>query len=52
MLMQCQQDDRFFKNPSEYIPERWLRDGELDARPELKNNHPLGYLPFGYGTRS
>lgn len=36
-----------FKNPEQYLPERWLR-----SNPESKSTHPFSSLPFGHGARS
>lgn len=52
MLPLSHYDEKVFKRPSEYIPERWLREGTPDARPDLSATHPFVYLPFGFGARS
>ena len=38
-------DEKYFKRPNEFIPERWNRD-----RP-LGDIHPYASLPFSTGTR-
>ena len=35
-----------FENPSQFIPERWLR-----GRPEQHQAHSFAYVPFGHGPR-
>ncbi|GBM25942.1 putative cytochrome P450 12a4, mitochondrial [Araneus ventricosus] len=37
-------DEKYFKNPNEYLPERWLNKEE---RPP-----PYSFTPFGFGPRS
>jgi hypothetical protein len=44
------EDSRFFKNPDQFLPERFSRNG--DSMDEIKNIHPYATLPFGIGTRS
>jgi len=36
----------YFKDPEQFIPERWSRDGLMD------NVHPYLLLPFGFGART
>ncbi|XP_071131030.1 cytochrome P450 10-like isoform X1 [Mytilus edulis] len=43
-------DERFFPRPTEYLPERWLRDTEGELA--ISRNFPFAYTPFGYGPRS
>jgi cytochrome P450 len=38
--------DRFFKNPLEFNPKRWLKNDK-----DYETIHPYGFLPFGFGTR-
>ena len=38
-------DPKYFTNPDEFIPERWLRN-------EVREFSPFTSLPFGFGTRS
>lgn len=45
-------DDQHFKNPNEFIPERWLKNDIPNACPEAKSSNPFVYLPFGFGPRS
>ena len=35
--------DKYFKDPLEFKPERWLR--------ESKEVHPFSHLQFGFGPR-
>lgn len=41
--------EKYFQNPDEFLPERWLNLREKS--PELRP-HPFLALPFGYGPRS
>ncbi|XP_001661673.2 cytochrome P450 302a1, mitochondrial [Aedes aegypti] len=43
-LVSCRQE-RYFKNPTKFIPERWMRETKEDVNPYL-------VLPFGHGMRS
>jgi len=36
----------YFKDPEQFIPERWARDGPMDSV------HPYLLLPFSFGARS
>lgn len=36
--------ERYFADPSEFIPERWLKSNK-------KQHHAFASLPFGYGRR-
>lgn len=45
-------DEKYFKDPEKFIPERWLKDGMADACPEAKSSNPFVYLPFGHGPRA
>ncbi|XP_035220008.1 LOW QUALITY PROTEIN: probable cytochrome P450 12a4, mitochondrial [Stegodyphus dumicola] len=38
-------DEKYFKDPNQFIPERWIIKNE-------KNTTPFAFLPFGIGTRS
>lgn len=38
-------DPKYFSNPDDFIPERWLRN-------EAREFSPFTALPFGFGTRS
>lgn len=35
-------DERYFENPNEFIPERWLKRGQTN---------PFAFVPFGFGPR-
>lgn len=45
-------DENHFKNPSEFLPERWLKANIPSACPEAKASNPFVYLPFGFGPRA
>lgn len=46
-------DSKHFKDPSKFMPERWLKEGVSNAAcPEAKASNPFVYLPFGFGPRS
>lgn len=38
--------ERYFPRADEYLPERWLPEGE-----HLKAQHAFAHLPFGFGPR-
>ncbi|XP_050510784.1 cytochrome P450 CYP12A2-like [Diabrotica virgifera virgifera] len=42
--------DKNFKEPSRFMPERWLRS--VSNEYSAKNAHPFAYMPFGHGARS
>ncbi|XP_059475605.1 cytochrome P450 302a1, mitochondrial [Neocloeon triangulifer] len=42
----CRQS-RYFENPNEFLPERWIRGHAL-----MQNVHPYLSLPFGHGPRA
>ncbi|CAG9837182.1 unnamed protein product [Diabrotica balteata] len=42
--------DKYFKEPTRYMPERWLRS--VSNEYSAKNAHPFAYMPFGHGARS
>lgn len=42
-----QKDEKHFKHPNEYMPERWLKENIPSACPEAKASNPFVYLPFG-----
>uniref|UniRef100_A0A1I8NZB8 Cytochrome P450 n=1 Tax=Stomoxys calcitrans TaxID=35570 RepID=A0A1I8NZB8_STOCA len=44
------QEDKYFPNPKEFLPERWLRSHTSDTTDNATN--PFVYLPFGFGPRS
>lgn len=43
-------DDRFYYRPTEFLPERWLREttGEIAKSKEF----PFAHKPFGFGPRA
>lgn len=52
---------KYFSQPDEFIPERWLREKDVDGSDTsstvgcpvaTKPSHPFAYLPFGFGARS
>lgn len=49
------QSDDHFGRPSDFIPERWLKD-ETSAKavgcPHSKDAHAFAYMPFGFGNRA
>ncbi|XP_047115160.1 probable cytochrome P450 301a1, mitochondrial [Schistocerca piceifrons] len=38
--------DEHFSRPSEFIPERWLKDDD-----SAQTAHPFAFMPFGFGPR-
>lgn len=42
-------DERFYPRPTEYIPERWIRDTNDDIA--KGQDFPFGMMPFGFGPR-
>lgn len=51
-LLQIFNDESYFGQPNEFIPERWLRQQNENVCPaSLKQSHPFSFLPFGYGVR-
>lgn len=46
--MTMYQEESLFKQPTEFIPERFLKNSPV---PELKVQHPFAFLPFGFGPR-
>ncbi|KAM7356572.1 cytochrome P450 12c1 [Cochliomyia hominivorax] len=43
------QDETYFPNPKEFMPERWLRGENME---NSKSMNPFVFLPFGFGPRS
>ena len=39
--------ERYFPRADEFLPERWLPEGE-----SLKALHPFAHMPFGFGPRT
>lgn len=46
-------DEEYFSKPTEFIPERWLKDNSHVAEGvrHAKETNPFVYLPFGFGPR-
>ncbi|CAC5400383.1 CYP49A [Mytilus coruscus] len=44
-------DERFYPNPKEHIPERWMRKYKNETIAKGKD-YPFGFKPFGFGPRS
>lgn len=44
VLSELNRDERYFKDPLQFVPERWQNKDE--------NANPFAYLPFGFGPRS
>lgn len=40
-------EERYFPRAREFIPERWLPEGD-----DLKALHPFASMPFGFGPRT
>ncbi|KAJ8303254.1 hypothetical protein KUTeg_019650, partial [Tegillarca granosa] len=45
------ENDNFFPNPKEFLPERWLRTANTNGV-KTRNIYPFSSIPFGYGPRS
>ena len=41
--------EKYFKNPEEFRPERWLKDGVIQ---ENINDEPGSFIPFSIGPRN
>lgn len=50
-LRNMSHDEKYFKNPDQFIPERFLR-GDNSIDDETRHTEPFAYLPFGFGPRS
>ncbi|XP_039490346.1 probable cytochrome P450 12a5, mitochondrial [Drosophila santomea] len=55
MPTNCLYDEEYFQKPTEFLPERWLRNasdsaGKCPAN-DLKTKNPFVFLPFGFGPR-
>ena len=42
---------KYFKDPSSFYPERWLRQDQSGRRIEGRATQPFVVLPFGFGPR-
>lgn len=40
-----------FPNSHQFIPERWLKEGNDTGCPSSKTAHPFAFMPFGFGPR-
>lgn len=40
-------EEKYFPRAHEFIPERWLPEGE-----DIKAQHPFAHMPFGFGPRT
>nr|ARO50443.1 cytochrome P450 [Chironomus tentans] len=45
------QDDKFYPNAKQFLPERWLRE-QTEGCPRAGVSNPFTFLPFGFGARS
>lgn len=50
-IMTMYSNDAVFPNAANFIPERWLKEGNDSGCPSAKTAHPFVYLPFGFGPR-
>lgn len=44
-------NEKYYAQPNEYIPERWLREN-VNSDISYKKAHPYCTMPFGFGSRS
>lgn len=49
-LVLCE-DERYFKHPKEFLPERWLKTDKVNDL-AAKYANPFVFLPFGFGPRT
>ncbi|EDW48513.1 probable cytochrome P450 12b2, mitochondrial [Drosophila sechellia] len=54
-VLELSNDDNYFAQSSEFIPERWLKTDlapDIKACPAARTRNPFVYLPFGFGPRT
>lgn len=51
-LYAAQYDEKQWKDPMKFIPERFDPTSEYFTTPEGKTRHPLSFCPFTFGTRT
>jgi len=54
-VLELSNDDNYFAQSSEFIPERWLKSDlapDIQACPAARTRNPFVYLPFGFGPRT
>ncbi|KAK6986032.1 1 25-dihydroxyvitamin D(3) 24-hydroxylase mitochondrial [Biomphalaria glabrata] len=44
--------DKYFDDPEEFRPERWLKQATTDAERSLKHKQAIISMPFGFGKRN
>lgn len=45
MIYEIHRDERYYPNPEEFQPERFLPEN-------CENRHPFAYIPFSFGKRN
>jgi cytochrome P450 len=51
-LFACHYDQKQWKEPMKFIPERFDASSDYFLTPEGKTRHPLAFCPFTFGTRT
>lgn len=51
LLQNICENPKYFKNPDDFVPERFLRDSDSEDN-DMRNLYPYATLPFGIGARS